>query len=147
MYFSEWMYKQRLREAHINLFRSGAKISQSQWNEIVKVFIPFAEKFLKLKNIPEIHFVDDSNFAKKLGAFGIINGDDIIKIDIKDRHPMDALRTLAHELVHYHQHQRGIHGSGIAGSKTENEANKMAGLMLRKFGDLHSELFTLSPIK
>ena len=65
-------------------------------------------------------------------------------IDTLDRHPMDILRTIAHELVHYQQHERNQYGSGHAGSVTEDEANAKAGELIRKFGNSHSQFFKLS---
>ena len=146
MYFSEWRKQQRLREG-LNLFKSPAhKITEEHFSKIVSVFIDFAKKYLKLKGTPKIKFLKDPKFAHKIGAFGQINSNNNIVIDILDRHPMDILRTLAHELVHLHQHQTGVYGSGHVGSKTENESNMIAGEMLRKFGEKHSNLFELSAV-
>lgn len=146
MNFLEWRKQQRLREG-LNLFKNPPKdISDKQFSLIISKFIPFAKKYLKLKGDPKIKFVKDSKFASKVGAFGQINGKNHITIDILDRHPMDILRTLAHELVHLHQHQIGVNGTSHAGSKTENESNMIAGAMLRKFGGEHSDLFELPSI-
>ena len=146
MYFSEWRKQQRLREG-LNFFKNPpSKITEKQFSKIVSSFIPFAQKYLKLKSRPKINFVEDPKFAHRVGAFGQINGSNNITIDILDRHPMDVLRTLAHELVHLHQHEKGIRGDGHAGSKTENESNMIAGAMLRKFGEEHSDLFELPSI-
>jgi hypothetical protein len=40
----------------------------------------------------------------------------------------------------------GNNGSGHAGSPTENEANRLAGTIVRKFGEKHPNLFTLSSV-
>ena len=133
MYFSEW---RKIQE----------EMTKRQFEDIVQKFLPFAKEFLKLKKLPEIHFVEKPSFAKKIGAFGQINGKNRIIIDIKDRQPMDVLRTVAHELVHYRQHITGKNGESHAGSSTENEANKLAGTLMRKFGETHSQYFKLSAI-
>lgn len=146
MYFSEWRKQQRLREG-LNLFKNPPhEITDKHFAEIVSVFVPFAKKYLKLKSKPKINFVKNSKFARKVGAFGQINRSNNITIDVLDRHPMDILRTLAHELVHLHQHEKNINGTGHAGSKTENESNMLAGKILRKFGEEHSDLFELPSI-
>lgn len=132
MYFSEW---RKLQE----------EMNKKQFEDIVKKFLPFAKEFLKLKDLPEIEFVDKPNYSKKIAAFGQIV-DNRITISIVNRHPMDILRTIAHELVHYKQHKHGQHGSGEAGAPTENEANKLAGTLLRKFGETHSNYFKLSAV-
>ena len=146
MYFSEWRKQQKLREG-LNLFKNPpSQITEKDFSKIIAVFIPFAKKYLKLKSKPKINFVEDPKFAHRVGAFGQINGDNNITVDILDRHPMDVLRTLAHELVHLHQHEKKIKGDGHAGSKIENEANMIAGAMLRKFGEEYSSLFELPSI-
>ena len=58
---------------------------------------------------------------------------DQIMISCVDRHPTDVLRTLAHELVHMAQAQisplTGM--DGATGSNVENEANALAGILMR----------------
>lgn len=132
MYFSEW---RKLQE----------EMNKKQFEDVVKKFLPFAKEFLKLKNLPEIEFVEKPSFSKNIAAFGEIVDNRII-INIRNRHPMDIVRTIAHELVHYKQHNMGRHGSGSAGSSTENEANKLAGTLVRKFGETHSNYFKLSAV-
>jgi Zn-dependent peptidase ImmA (M78 family) len=55
----------------------------------------------------------------------------------------DLLRTLAHELVHRKQSEDGRidYNSGKTGSEIENEANAMAGVLLRKFGKQNEEIY------
>jgi hypothetical protein len=132
MYFSEW---RKLQE----------EMNKKQFEDVVKRFLPFAKEFLKLKNFPEIEFVEKPSFSKNIAAFGEIV-DNRIAVNIRNRHPMDIVRTIAHELVHYKQHTNNKYGSGVAGSPTENEANKLAGTLVRKFGETHSQYFKLSAI-
>lgn len=133
MYFSEW---RKIQE----------EMTKRQFEDVIQKFLPFAKEFLKLKKLPEIHFVEKPSFAQKIGAFGQIDKENRIVVDIKDRQPMDVLRTVAHELVHYRQHQTKKGGHGTTGSPTENEANKLAGTLMRKFGETHSQYFKLSAI-
>ena len=146
MYFSEWRKLQRDKEMfNISLSFIAEGISTKQFENIVHTFLPFAKKELRIKELPKIHFVSDPKFAKTIGAFGRIK-DNRIVIDIQGRQTMDILRTVAHELTHYRQHSRGTIGSGHAGSFTENEANRVAGTIVRKFGEKHSGLFELSSV-
>jgi hypothetical protein len=149
IYFSDWRKKQQLTEIYNFFNKSGNEVSQQQFDKISNVFIDFCVKYLKIKNKPKIHFVKDPKYAARIGAFGAITASDKITIDILDRHPMDILRTTAHELVHFRQHELNQRkpGSGHAGSDVENEANMIAGIMLRKFGAEHSELFELPYVK
>lgn len=56
-----------------------------------------------------------------------------IVVCIKDRHPTDVIRTLAHELVHRAQANiRELTAEdGATGSDIENQANALAGILLR----------------
>jgi GH18 family chitinase len=146
MYFSEWRKYQRDSEMfNISLSFIAEGISTKQFENIVHTFLPFVKRELGIKELPKIHFVDDPKFARRIAAFGQIK-DNRIVIDIKGRQTMDILRTLAHELTHYSQHSRGVRGSGAAGSPTENQANKLAGTIVRKFGEKHSNLFVLPSV-
>ena len=55
----------------------------------------------------------------------------------------DILRTIAHELVHRKQDELGLlnSDSGKTGSKHENQANSIAGILLRTFGKNNPEVF------
>lgn len=146
MYFSEWRKLQRDSEMfNISLSFVAEGISKEHFEKIVHNFLPFVKRELGIKELPKIHFVDDPKFAKRIAAFGQIK-DNRIVIDIQGRQTMDILRTVAHELTHYRQHTKGVNGSGHAGAPTENEANKLAGTIVRKFGEKHSDLFTLASV-
>ena len=146
MYFSEWRKLQRDREMfNISLSFVAEGISKDHFQKIFHTFLPFVKKELGIKELPKIHFVDDPKFAKRIAAFGQIK-DNRIVIDIQNRQAMEILRTVAHELTHYRQHKKGKNGTGHAGSPTENEANKLAGTIVRKFGEKHPNLFTVSAV-
>jgi hypothetical protein len=143
------IYRDDLTEIY-NFFKvSGNHVTEKHFEELADKFIDYCVKFLKIKNKPKIHFIKDPGFAQRIGAFGAITADDKITIDTLDRHPMDILRTTAHELVHFKQHEMNTRkpGSGHAGSPTENEANEKAGVILRNFGAEHSELFNIPGVK
>ena len=55
----------------------------------------------------------------------------------------DILRSTAHEIRHLKQNIDGVitDKSGKDGSQHENEANSFSGLMIRKFGKLHPEIY------
>lgn len=58
-----------------------------------------------------------------------------IVVSCLDRHPLDVVRTLAHELVHRAQAEirELTPEDGITGSDIENEANALAGILLRLY--------------
>ena len=100
----------------------------------VKDFMNFVKDELGLSTLPKVIVIDDPKFSIDNKTFGCFNlGTDEIKIQTPQRHPLDVYRTLAHELVHYHQKQSGKEMSGETGSECENEANSRAGEILRKY--------------
>lgn len=129
--------------------KKGRLITKIQFEEIIKKFLVFLRKELRTDHNPPIVFVDDLEFARKVEAFGNISSKNEIHISIINRHPMDILRTIAHEYAHYKQHiEKGsLHSSPHAGSPTENQANAKAGELVRKYGNRHPELFDLMPIR
>jgi hypothetical protein len=141
MYFSDWRRLQRTKDL-FNIYSSHVceGISRENFENVVYNFLPFVKNELRIMQLPKIHFVDDPKFARRISAFGQIKDNRII-IDIQDRQILDVLRTLVHELSHYRQHV-----TGKAGSYTENEANRFAGKIVRKFGEKNPGLFAFPSI-
>jgi hypothetical protein len=98
-------------------------------------FLPFVMKLLKLDKLPRIsvHKTIETGDQPSFGGYNPEDG--TIQLALKDRHPADVLRTLAHELVHFKQDQQGEldEQSGATGSNEENEANTKAGIIMRYF--------------
>jgi hypothetical protein len=113
--------------------------------DILSNFLKFAVKFLNLSNLPKgLTLSYDTKQAKHRHTFGYFNPEnDKIWLYVKDRNTADILRTLAHELIHLKQAEEGRidHTSGDTGSPIENEANAMAGVLLRNFGVNHEEIY------
>lgn len=105
--------------------------------QLVDDFLEFIKSELEVSDIPEIEFVD-SDWSQENHSFGQWDGN-TIKVVLKGRHPMDVLRTLAHEVVH----QVKNHTDGSDGSDDENEANALAGKFMRKFGKSEKANFGL----
>lgn len=110
--------------------------------KLAKEFIKFVAKELDLQSLPSnIKFVGNDYSANHL-TFGTYNPEtDEIVIVKENRHPADVLRTLAHELVHHKQREDDKGLDGEDGSDIENEANAVAGTLMRKFRYLHPEMF------
>ena len=127
--------------------RKGKPITRIQFDAILKRFLVFLKRELNLTiDIPYI-LIDDVDFSKKNMAFGMMNSDGIIYISIINRHPLDILRTFAHEYVHYKQSIKGKLLKSNHGSPAENQANAKAGEIMRKYGKLRPELFDLMSIR
>jgi len=95
---------------------------------------------LHLDELPEINIINDQPTIAAGTSFGQFDKNGINVVS-KDRHPMDIMRTLAHELVHWSQSVNGRELDGSDGSDIENEANAVAGKILRKFGRAHPEYY------
>lgn len=140
------------------------RTTMKDFEKMVHIFLPFVLRELKIKALPPLHFeskrggfhvkdipgitsIEDSKFSEKKQTFGQTSKKNRIVINIENRHPLDALRTLAHEIAHYRQHIIGIHGTGETGSSTENQANVIAGIIMRNFDQKHPEYFNYPPIE
>jgi hypothetical protein len=112
-------------------------VSHPKLEKILVRFIPFAQKRLGIKELPKIIFLDTGLD----GTFGKYH-DGNIRVVAGNRHVIDVLRTLAHELVHWRQELRGELGpkAGHTGSPQENEANSVAGIVMRHFDHAHPDL-------
>ena len=125
--------------------RRGRPTTKVQFEIILKNFLVFLKRELQINDVPYI-LIDDADFAKQKKAFGMMNNK-LIYISVINRHPMDILRTFAHEVVHLKQLMDGKRMNPLSGSATENQANAKAGELMRKYGNLHPELFDLMPIR
>jgi len=127
--------------------KKGRSVTRVQFEAHLKTFVAFLKRQLNLRYDIPIILVDDVSFAKRISAFGEISEKNLVHISIINRHPMDIFRTVAHEYVHYKQHIERSREGSHPGITTENQANAKAGELLRKYGNLHPELFELMPIK
>jgi hypothetical protein len=112
--------------------------------QILKDFIQFCVAELKIKSMPTVKLRRDPQWSVVNKTFGrYINDAHLLEVAFGQRHIMDVLRTVAHELTHKHQHEREtVPGdAGETGSPYENEANARAGILMRDYGRLHPELF------
>lgn len=111
---------------------------------IVKDFIKFVYLELGIKAIPAVVFTEDTNFTKEKRSFGSYDpNQNSVVVYVKSRNLADILRSLAHELVHHLQNeeQRIQPDSGETGSDIENEANAVAGVLLRKYGKINPMIY------
>ena len=111
-------------------------------SKIIRAFVEFASSKLGIETKPKIKLISDPKQASMRKSFGGYMGDRI-ELNIGNRHIMDVLRTMAHELVHYKQDLDGVlrPDSGKDGSDHENEANAKAAVIMRLWGKMNPELF------
>jgi len=102
----------------------------------IKNFLSVAMRILEISKLPKIKFKRKIDTADHQASFGRFMPErNLILVGIDGRHPVDVLRTLAHELVHYKQHLNGEMDSqsGMTGSDEENDANALAGIIMRNY--------------
>ncbi len=112
--------------------------------EIIKDFVQYACNELQIKNPPVVTISYDDKEASQMLSFGKFTPDDNkIRVVIVNRNLADILRTLAHEIVHYKQNLNGklTPDSNTTGSPDENEANTVAGILLRNYGKNNPIIF------
>ena len=113
----------------------------------VQEFIAHVIDRLGIDPVPEIVLHSDSAWSKQNQSFGRYNADThALEVNLADRHIMDILRTVAHELVHCRQNQSKPlpDHAGQTGSPWENDANARAGVIMRDYAESNPEKFTES---
>jgi hypothetical protein len=98
-------------------------------------FLPFVMQELELTQLPRIKLSHTLDSGGQPSFGGFVPDSKSIRLAVNGRHPVDICRTLAHELVHFKQNENNQldHNSGETGSDEENEANSMAGVIMREF--------------
>jgi hypothetical protein len=123
--------------------------SKPDFMTILREFLPFAVNELGLKTVPKIKLHLRIGSVDDQPSFGSFNSETkIINIAIEDRHPLDILRTLAHEMVHYKQNEEtGLKpGAGATGSPEENQAHELAGIVMRNFNKANPQYFNTDAV-
>jgi hypothetical protein len=123
--------------------------TEKQIMSMVKNFLPLVMKELKIKKLPKIIIKKHIETTDGQATFGrFVNEEEKIYLGIADRHPVDILRTLAHELVHFKQYEQGRMepDSGDTGSPIENEANAVAGVLMRYFNKKYPDAVKSSAV-
>lgn len=106
-------------------------------------FVNFAKEFLGITDDIKVALAFER--TPDLTTTAYYNLDGFMVIYAKNRAIIDVCRSIAHELVHHKQNLEGrltnAQSDGEDGSPIENEANSLAGVMIRKYGKLHPEIY------
>jgi len=116
---------------------------------IIKQFMPFAQKQIGFKDPPRLFLRNDSQNAENpLGKTAFYDPSaKSVTLYVTDRHPKDILRSLGHELIHHKQNcdghfdDCGDMGAGYAQTdphlrQMEMDANRDGSMCLRDFEDM-----------
>jgi len=144
--------KGQLAHWQANMRRGRMKEDASQERNLMTAFedfLPIVMQELELTKLPKIKLekkIKDSHQP----TFGVFKEhENLIHLGIDGRHPLDILRTLAHELVHFKQgteHQLDSPDSGATGSPQENQANARAGVIMRHFNKKFPHYFDVDAL-
>jgi len=112
---------------------------------VVGQFVDFADEKLGLGgDMPKIKLSHDAGEAAEMKSFGKYTPEtnELVVVAV-NRNLADILRTFAHELVHHKQRKDNKlnQSSNETGSDEENEANALAGVLLREFGQKNPIIF------
>ena len=112
---------------------------------VITDFVDFTKDELGLKDDFSVELVDDSDELETLASYDIT--DNKVRILSKNRALPDIIRSIAHELVHHKQNQNGeLTGDpkeGSSGSHWEDEANSIAGELVRDYGEYNPQIYDL----
>jgi hypothetical protein len=127
-----------------HLLREGLMSQEDTVVRQVADFVNFAKEYLGIKDDIQIKLAFERTPDLKTTAYYSLDG--LVVVYVKDRAIIDVCRSIAHELVHHLQNLEGrlldAMKDGEDGSPIENEANAVAGVIIRKYGKLHPELYS-----
>ena len=120
-------------------FESFGNLSEDKIDD----FVDFVSGDLDLEDNFTVDITNDSDDVETLASYDINNNE--VTVLGKNRSLPDIIRSVAHELVHHKQNERGeLTGreeEGEDGSPWEDEANAKAGELVRKYGRENPEIY------
>lgn len=109
----------------------------------IATFVSYAKKELNIQKMPKFVIIAPTPDMTSLGHYN--PSEHTLSVVVKGRLLADILRTIAHELVHVKQMEDGRITNpavdGATGSPIENEANVVAGVLLRKYAKIDKKIF------
>jgi len=112
-------------------------------DEVVQDFVDFCKQELGYSMPTNCEVVDNRNDLTTLASYNL--KDNSVKVYGKNRAVADILRSIAHELVHHKQLEDGrIDINNLPkdiGGEIEDEANAVAGQLVKKFGYDRREIY------
>ena len=142
-------YLEKLNKLKNTLVDKTLSLTESvDKNSLFEKFMSYACQELQIKNPPtfEVRY----EFGEEQPSFGAyVPSKHHIFINPSNRNMVDILRTLAHELVHAKQNELGLltPESGETGSEHENDANSIAGILMRDYGKQNPNIYNIGVLK
>ena len=118
-------------------------ITEGVDNQLLNEFLTFCCKKLGISDNFFVSLHSNRDKLQTLAQYNLI--DNSIDVYVKDRLMADILRSIAHELVHHQQLEKGdIDINNMPqdiGGHIEDEANAVAGQLVKEFGYNNPEIF------
>lgn len=99
---------------------------------------------LEIDAAPSIKYGNNKEHVDSKRTFGSTDSAGNIWVHVGNRNSADIMRTLCHELVHHRQFELGIANDDMDDEQRlaiEDEANAIAGRMMREYGQQHVEIY------
>lgn len=112
--------------------------------QAIKPFAKWVCDKLGIEDEPKVVLSNNLDQVKERRTFGSTQSTGEIWVYVGKRNTADVMRTLAHELVHFKQFSIGTAHDSMdkkQNLKIEDEANAIAGRLMRKYGKLHSDIY------
>jgi putative chitinase len=149
--FSEGMQSQPYSTSDGVAASTKQFLEDSNNDSIVQDFIQHVTAELGIDPQPKIVLHTNPEWSEHNHSFGRYDPDShTLNVSMPNRHVLDVLRTVAHELVHCSQNQQhnGLpDDAGETGSRWENDANARAGIIMRDWANTHPEHFAHEPLE
>jgi len=140
-------YLDKLNDLKNELIDKTISLNESTQNNIQSIldkFMPYVCQELQITQIPKVEI--ETTIGEEQPSFGGYHPDShYISLNPSNRNIVDILRTLAHELVHAKQNEMGLlkPDSGDTGSDIENDANAIAGIIMRNYGKQNPDIYKI----
>ena len=119
-------------------------LDESGVDSVLARFFDNCIDFLEIENAPEMVLHNNTDWSESTGSFGQFDPDaNVLHLATSGRHVLDILRTMAHELTHCRQNEKHTlpNNAGETGSRWEDQANAMAGRIMRHWAEEHPDMF------
>ena len=137
-------YLDKLSQLSNSLVDKQLSLNEGTENNIFEKFMSYACQELNIENPPTLEI--RTEFGEEQPSFGAyVPSDHHIFLNPSNRNIVDILRTLAHELVHAKQNELELlePNSGDTGSDIENDANAIAGILMRDYGKQNPNIYSI----
>jgi len=119
-------------------------VNPDQLKKILHRFYKSCVSKLELEDPPRLRLETTPDWSRENGSFGQYDPEtNTLILATSGRHVLDILRTMAHEMTHRQQDEKSPlpADAGETGSPWEDQANAMAGRIMRQWAEEQPDMF------